>query len=253
MRRLEDKVIIVAGGGGIGSELARRYALEGAKVVLGDLNAESAREVADAIKTNGGEAIGRELDGADERSAAALVAEVCDKYGGLDGIHINFASFADGALDAGVDLPLEIYDECMRVNARGSLICSRVAIPALKARGGGALVYTSSGSAWEPMPIRVGYAMSKSATHALMRIVATRHGPDNIRANVIAPGVIVHPRLESQADDSFKAWAYSHTPIKARLGRPSDIAGMGALLLSDDGSYVTGQVISVDGGWSMRQ
>jgi NAD(P)-dependent dehydrogenase (short-subunit alcohol dehydrogenase family) len=125
-------------------------------------------------------------------------------------------------------------------------------LPHLIERGGGSILYTSSGAAHSPERVRVPYSMSKAAIHALARIVATRHGPDNIRANVIAPGVIIHKQNEEIAPEWFIKWAYDRIPLKARLGRAEDISAMAALLMSDEGAFVTGQVISVDGGATMR-
>jgi NAD(P)-dependent dehydrogenase (short-subunit alcohol dehydrogenase family) len=256
MNRLEGKSILVAGGGGIGAELARRYAQEGAGVVLGDLDLDGARGVAEEIERSGGRARAVRLDGADEDSVAAAVALCCEAYGGLDGLHANFASFADGAPDVGaLDLRLEDYDETMRVNARGYLLCTRQALRALIARGGGSILYTSSGAAHLGEPTRVAYAMSKAAGHALMRHVAARYGRDGVRANCIAPGVIVHERMKTALGPDFTAlaeWALAIAQLKSRPGHPDDIAAMSALLMSDEGSFVTGQVISVDGGATMR-
>jgi NAD(P)-dependent dehydrogenase (short-subunit alcohol dehydrogenase family) len=253
MNRLEGKVILVAGGGGIGSELARRYAGEGAAVVLGDLDPNSAEQVAKDIIASGGQAISTRLDGGEEASIAAAVDLACYTFGGLDGLHANFASFADGRLNVGVlDLPLEVYDEMMRVNARGFLICTQRVLPAMIARGGGSIIYTSSGAAHSPGDTRVAYSMSKVAGHALMRHVATRYGREGIRANVIAPGVIMHPQLAASVGPDFEKQATKRTAIKARLGRTDDIAALGALLMSDEGSFITGQVVSVDGGATMR-
>lgn len=250
--RLKGKVIVVAGGGGIGDGLARYYAGEGASVVLGDLNGDAAQTVAAAIVADGGQAVGTALDGADEGSVEAIVALATASYGGLDGFHANFASLLDGASNANaVQLPLDVYDEVMRVNARGFLLCTRHAVPAMIARGKGAIVYTSSGAAHMPEVVRAAYAMSKAAGHALMRHVATTFGGQGIRANVIAPGVIRHARFDAVMDPATVEAMAKRIPI-GRLGEAADIAALGALLMSDEGSFITGQVLSVDGGGSMR-
>lgn len=251
--RLKDKVIIVAGAGGIGNELARRYASEGASVLLGDIDGAAAKAAAEEITSAGDTAISVELDGADDESIGAAVALAVSTFGGLDGFHANFASFKDGESGADIlGLPMDIYDEVMRVNARGFVLCTRHALPHMLARGGGAMVYTSSGASYMGEPVRLAYGMSKVSIHALMRHVARRFGPEGIRANVIAPGVISHPRFQAvippEMQEAFKEGAL----IKSRLGSPTDIAAMGALLMSDEGSFITGQVISVDGGTIMR-
>jgi NAD(P)-dependent dehydrogenase (short-subunit alcohol dehydrogenase family) len=253
LARLSNKTILVAGAGGIGGELARRYAAEGANVVLGDAKTQAAEEALAGLEECSGRVLATRLDGSNELSIREAVDLACAEFGGLDGLHANFASFADGLLQVGaLDLPLDVYDEVMRVNARGFLICTQAALPRLLARGGGSIVYTSSGAAHASSAVRAAYAMSKAAVHALMRVVATRHGPDNIRANAVAPGVILHEALADATGEEFRKWALSRTPIKARLGKPADVAAISALLMSDEGSYITGQVISVDGGSTMR-
>jgi NAD(P)-dependent dehydrogenase (short-subunit alcohol dehydrogenase family) len=249
---LAGKVIVVAGAGGIGDALARRYAAEGARVVVGDLNAEHATELARDIDPSGEQVIGVRLDGADDDSVAEIVGLATSTFGALNGFHANFASFADVMSPAGVDLPLELYDEVMRVNARGFLLCSRHAIPAMIEQGGGSIVYTSSDVAHTGNYVRVGYAMSKAAIHALMRLVATRYGRNGIRANAITPGLIEHAALDAAFSPKAKEAARNQAALKNRYGSPEDIAAMGAFLLSDDGGFVTGQVIAVDGGVTMR-
>ena len=249
--RLDGKVIVVAGAGGIGDALATRYAAESALVVIGDLDSEHASELAARLDPTGERVVGTALDGADEDSVAALVALAMSKFGAVNGFHANYANFADGLSTAGVDLPLEDFDQVMKVNARGYFLCSRHAVPAMISSGGGSMVYTSSAQAHTPSPVRVAYAMSKAAVHALMRTVASRYGIKGVRANAITPGLILHdnlPELPEVLTTSAKAMA----AIKHRLGTPEDIAAMGAFLMSDDAAYVTGQVIAVDGGVTMR-
>lgn len=125
-RKLEGKVILVAGAGGIGGGLAERYAAEGARVVLGDIDRAAAEQVAAKISAVGHDAIAIMLDGADEASAAAAVATCKDVFGGLDGLHANFANFADSPGERGIlELPLEIFDETQRINVRGFYLCTR--------------------------------------------------------------------------------------------------------------------------------
>ncbi|MET0250584.1 MAG: SDR family NAD(P)-dependent oxidoreductase [Novosphingobium sp.] len=253
MRRLEGKVIVVAGAGGIGDELARRYAAEGAAVVLGDRDPAAAEAAAAQIAASGGTAVATALDGADDESVRALVALAVSRFGGLDGFHANYASFADGQSGADiVGLPLAAFDEVMDTNARGFVLCTRHAVPAMLERGGGSIVYTTSGAAFIGEPVRAAYAMSKVAVHALVRHVARRFGPQGIRANAIAPGVIAHARFDAVMPADVVETMLARIPV-GRLGRPQDIAAMGALLMADEGSFITGQVLSVDGGASMRQ
>jgi NAD(P)-dependent dehydrogenase (short-subunit alcohol dehydrogenase family) len=250
---LVGKVILVAGAGGIGSGLARRYAAEGARVVLGDLNLDAAREVIGEIQREKGDATAVHLDGADEKSVSTAIEACRSTYGGLDGLHANFAYLGDNNPELGIlELPLEVFDETQRVNARGFYLCTKAALPLIIERGGGSIVYTSSAAGNAKTPASVAYAMSKAAGQALMRHVATRFGPQGVRANTIAPALTLHSRIEALVPAQMIDWARAAAVIKSRVGRPDDIAAMGALLLSDDGSYITGQVISIDGGTTMR-
>ena len=251
-RKLEGKVILVAGAGGIGGGLAERYAAEGARVVLGDINKAAADRVAAKISAAGHEAIAIALDGADEASAAAAVATCRDAFGGLDGLHANFANFADSPGERGIlELPLEVFDETQRINVRGFYLCTRAALPLILEQGSGSILYTSSIAAYHAGPSQVAYAVSKAAGHALMRHVASRYGPQGIRANSIAPGFIIHEGL-GELDPQLLEWGKAGAAIKSRLGQTDDIAAMSALLMSDQGSYITGQVICIDGGTTMR-
>lgn len=251
--RLRGKTILVAGGGGIGAGLARRFAAEGANVVLGDMALQEAEDVVQGIVSAGGSAVATRLDGAHEESASRAVALACERYGGLDGIHVNFANFIEQDDTVGVlELPMADFDETMRVNLRGYVVCTRAAVPALLSRGGGSVIYTSSPAACKGEPIRLAYAVAKAGVEALMRHVANRYGQRGIRANCIAPGTTIHEKVEAQLDDATKEWLRDMAIVKSRFGRPDDIAAMAALLMSDEGSYITGQVIGVDGGVVMR-
>lgn len=251
MRRLEGKVLLVVGGGSIGGGIARRFAEEGASVVLGDVDEEGSAEILADIHAKGGTAIATRLDGADEESIRAAVVLACETYGGLDGMHANFASFADWSLDqTAIDIPLETYDKVMHVNARGYLLCTRAVLPKILERGGGSIVYTTSAAAHIGEIGRVAYGMSKAALGALMRHVATRFGPEGVRCNCIAPGNVPGDKWSDEVR-AAQAPSADFRHIK-RPGRPLDIAAMSALLMSDEGSFVTAQILNVDGGRTMR-
>lgn len=253
MTRLEGKAILVAGAGAIGGELAHRYATEGASVVLGDLDLDHAMAIVDRIVAAGGQGVAVRLDGTDEASIEAAVAQSRSSFGGLDGLHLNFAAFEDNSVDDGViELDLDVFDRLMQVNVRGFFLCTRLALPVMIERGGGSIVYTSSIAAYIAGRQRVAYAMSKSAVLALMRHVATRHGPDGIRANAIAPGFTERPGQPEIFTPAIVAGAKSVQRLKARIGHPGDIAAMSALLMSDEGAFITGQTIAIDGGVTVR-
>jgi NAD(P)-dependent dehydrogenase (short-subunit alcohol dehydrogenase family) len=253
MQRLIDKVAVIAGGGsGIGAATAERLAMEGATVVIGDLDGDNAIALAQRIQARGQRALGVQCDISDDASVAALVAAALDTFGGIDLMHANAADMGAIMHDTTVlDVPLEIFDRTIAVNLRGYLLCTRHALPALLQRGGGAIVYTSSAAAFMGEPQRVCYGISKSGIHALMRHVASAWGKQGIRANVVAPGLILTESIRTQAPAQFKADVLERGR-SPRLGEPADIAATVAFLASEDGEWINGQVISVDGGVSMR-
>jgi NAD(P)-dependent dehydrogenase (short-subunit alcohol dehydrogenase family) len=252
MQRLENKVIVIAGGGtGIGAATAQRLASEGARVVIGDLSRERAQAVAARIRDAGGEALGLPFDVTDEPTVAALMGAAVTHFGGLDGLQINVADLAIHRRDGDVlELELEVFDRVTAVSLRGHLLCTRHALPHLLARGGGALVYTTSAAAFIGEPKRVSYAMAKSGIHALMRHVASRWGKEGIRANAIAPGMV---RTEANALAPAERFERALRGTRSRrLGKPEDIAAVTAMLLSHEGEWINGQTWSIDGGATIR-
>lgn len=255
MRGLEGKVAVVAGGGsGIGAATAVRLAEEGASVGVGDIVATNAEVVAASIRADGGRATAIEFDMADDRSVASLVAAAVDEFGGLDLMHANAADLSADVImrdtDA-VDVELDVFDRTIAVNLRGYLLCTRHAIPEMLRRGGGVLVYTSSAAGHVGEPERPSYAVSKSGINALMRHVSSRFGRQGVRANCVAPGLILTQTIRDNTDATFLEFALG-LGRSPRLGEPEDIAAAVAFLMSDDAGWITGQVVSVDGGSTVR-
>ena len=255
MRGLADKVVVIAGGGsGIGAATAVRLGEEGAQVVVGDLDADNAESVAAGIRAAGGRAVSSHFDISVDESVGALMSAAVDEFGGVDFLHANAADMTEAAIlsdtDA-VDVGLAVFDRTIAVNLRGFLLCTRHAIPRMLERGGGAIVYTSSATAHVGEPERPSYAMSKSGINALMRHVSARWGREGIRANCVAPGMVLSQTLLEHSDEAFRDFALGLGRVD-RLGEPDDIAAAVAFLMSDDAGWITAQVLSVDGGSTVR-
>jgi NAD(P)-dependent dehydrogenase (short-subunit alcohol dehydrogenase family) len=249
--RLKDKAVIVIGSAtGIGAATVRRLAAEGARVCAADINLAGAESLAGEVAATGAECFAVELDITDEASVDHAVDYTVERFGGLDGAHVNAADlrviFDDS--DALAE-DLAVFDRTMEVNLRGHLLCTRAVLPHLLARGAGAIVYTSSGAADAGEPTRPAYAMSKSGLHALMRHVSSRWGRDGITANCIAPGFVFTPEMQASGQVPQELLDGMLSRMRSpRLGRVGDIAGVVAMLLSEDGRWITGQAFHVNGG-----
>jgi len=248
---LMNRVAIVTGAAsGIGRATASALAEAGAAVVVADLNLDGAEEVAESIRAAGYEAAGQLVDVADEDSIAAMVAAAVQRFGGLDILHNNAAASSaeivgrDGQI---TELDVEIWDLSMQVNLRGPMLGCKHAIPRMLERGGGSIIQTSSASGLRGDLLRAAYGSSKAGLDSLTRYVATQYGKRGIRCNSIAPGVISTPALEANIPAEALD-AYLRSTLTPRLGRPEDIASAVVFLASDQASFITGQVISVDGG-----
>lgn len=251
MRGLTGKIAVVAGGGrGIGAATARRLAEEGASVVIGDIMDEWAKATATSIRDAGGKAIGVQLDGTSEASQAAIVSSALSEFGGLDIFHSNLAGGTEGDVDA-LNCSLEVLDKSFAINTRSHFIATQAALPALLERGGGAMIYTSSGAASAGAAWQVAYPMTKNAIHALARHVAQKWGKQGIRANVICPGLVLTEAAEAHLTDAYREAGLKAIP-HTRLGKPEDIAAAVTFLASEDGEWVNGQVWHVNGGTLKR-
>jgi NAD(P)-dependent dehydrogenase (short-subunit alcohol dehydrogenase family) len=251
MDRLKGKVAVVVGGGnGIGAASSRRLATEGAYVAVADIDATAAERVSDEI---GDAAIAVTCDIADEGSVRRLFDTVSSAFGGVDLLHNVAADLSAETLGRDTDLleiDLEVWDRTMYVDVRGYVLTMRQAIPSMLERGGGSIVNTSSGAAFVGERGRPAYGAAKAAINAVSRHVANRWGRQGIRCNVVAPGLILTDTAANSMSELL-AKRESRNP-SGRLGEPDDIAAAVAYLLSSDAGFVNGQVISVDGGVTMR-
>jgi NAD(P)-dependent dehydrogenase (short-subunit alcohol dehydrogenase family) len=259
MRGLDGKTIVVCAAGtgasrlgaSIGSVTARRLAAEGARVVVGDIDVVAAQRTVELIRAAGGSAIEQAYDAGSDEQTRMLMERAVEEYGGLDGVHFNAtdpeATDQDGDYDV-TTVPLELWHRVVDVGLLGFALAARHAIPYLLERGRGAVVGTSSGAAYVGQETRVSYACAKAGMGAVVRHIASRFGPRGIRANTVSPGFVPSPAM--LADERLQHLA-TH-PRSPRFGRPDDIAAMVAFLMSDDGEWIQGQSIGVDGGAVMR-
>ncbi|MBU6268603.1 MAG: SDR family oxidoreductase [Sphingomonadales bacterium] len=251
MRGLTGKVGIIAGGArGIGAATARRLAQEGAQVVIGDMLVDLAREVAADIVAQGGKAIAVALDGTDAESQAAIIKAACDTFGGLDFYHSNLAGGTEGDIDA-LNCPVDVLEKSFSINTKSHFLATQAALPVMLERGGGAMIYTSSGAAAGGAAWQVAYPMTKNAIHPLVRHVAQKWGKQGIRANGVCPGVVLTEAVAQHLTEDFQTQALKSVP-HTRLGKADDIAAAVAFLASEDGEWVNGQVWHVNGGTIKR-
>lgn len=273
MRGLKDATAIVTGGSsGIGKATTERLAEEGANVVIADVDEERGRSVADTIKEAGGEAAFVRTDVSSSDDVARLVEDTRSTYGGLD-IAVN---------NAGILTPMVAIDEIeeadweriMAINLEGVWNCLRHEIPAMQASGG-AIVNVASVSGLVGMPTLSGYAATKHGVVGLTRSAALEYAPEDIRINAVAPGP-TETSISPQGEDNRGEWVMDLLPDDAtqgkgvsgrilnwlsggtidlmartpmeRIAQPEEIASAIVFLASSEASYVTGQVLPVDGG-----
>jgi len=249
MSRLENKVAIVTGAAqGIGEAYARAIAAEGAAVVVADLNEEAGQGVAAKIVADGGRAIFVRCDVSDADSANAMATRVVEELGGIDLLVNNAAIYGDMAFDLLITVDWDYYKKFMSVNLDGALVVTRAVWPHMQARGGGAIVNQSSTAAWLYSGF---YGLAKVGINGLTQQLAHELGGMGIRVNAIAPGPVDTEATRKQAGDAAKDIVKNQLAIK-RMGQPEDMVGACLYLLSDEASWVTGQILAVDGGQVFR-
>jgi NAD(P)-dependent dehydrogenase (short-subunit alcohol dehydrogenase family) len=257
MGKLDGRVAVVTGatlrddGLNIGGATGIALAAAGASVVVADIDAAGAERLARHIGELGGRAIARPLDVTLEDSVRDLLQVAVDEFGGLDVLHNNVgAASPDDQVVATLDA--DVWDATIATNARSTMFGCKHAIPLMVERGGGSIVNTTSGSGANGDMTRVAYGSAKAAVSMLTKYVATQYGKQGVRCNAVLPGLVLSTQARSHVSADVLDMYLRYTLVP-RLGEPEDIAHAVAFLASDDASFITGQVIAVDGGLTAQR
>ena len=248
MDRLKDKVAIVTGStSGIGIGIARLFAAEGAKVVICGRRQEKGQAVVDEIAKDGGEAYYHFMDITDTDSIDKLMADTVEKYGKIDVLVNNAANVGlkDGRVD---ELTIEMWDAVFNSDMRGTFYTTKCVLPYMtKNEAGGSIINIGSMASCGGDLGSTAYACAKAGVDMLTKSTALQYGKQNIRCNCVRPGLIVTPQNEAHVPQALKDIFLSNIMVN-RYGCPEDIGHMCVYLASDESSYVSGQVVNVDGG-----
>src|SRR5581483_10385572 len=250
---LDGKVALVTGAGsGIGQAAAVALAAAGAAIVVNDLDGAALDPTLAAIESAGGAAAPAPGDVRSRADVLAAVETAHERFGGLD---VVLANAAVSIYEPFEHLTEDVIDLILDTDLKGALLCAQLAIPELKRRGGGSIVFVSSVQAYVTLPGCVPYAAAKAGLVAAARALAPEVGRDGIRVNAIAPGTIDTPMLRRdlggmnrQEADRFLEDVADANAL-GRIGTPQEVADVLVFLASDASRYVTGTTIVVDGGY----
>lgn len=246
MKRFEDKVVLITGAAsGIGLAAARRFAAEGAQLVLGDINDEALASAREEIVAEGGRAVSRPTDVGVWEDVEALTQLAPEHFGGLD---VVFNNAAIGLLAKTPEIKPEEWLRVFEVDVHSVFYGCRAAIPLLRERGGGAIVNTASISGLAGDYGLSAYNAAKGAVVNYTKASAIEHARENIRINAVCPGPIETPLANSMIKHRNVVDEMSRAVPMGRPGRPEEVAAAATFLASDDASFMTGTMLVVDGG-----
>ncbi len=248
--RLKDKVAIITGAGlGMGRAGSVLFAREGASVLIFDLNEKAARETEDIIKSEGGKCAVFVGDVSKEADVKAGVEEAVKQFGKLDILYANAGVLWKDRDKSVIETTEENWDIVQAINLKGAFFLTKHGIPYLQKAGGGSIILVGSISALVGFTLaQDSYTCAKGALISLAKSLAVQFGPDNIRCNIIHPGMVDTPLQEPYLTPEKKKAIGDSLPLK-RLGKPEDIAYTALFLASDESSWMTGSELIVDGGF----
>ncbi|MFI6169578.1 SDR family oxidoreductase [Nocardia sp. NPDC051052] len=248
MARFAGRSVIVTGAAqGIGAAYAAALAAEGAKVVVADKNTEGGQATVAKINADGGTALFGQVDVSEPESASALAELTVAEFGGIDHLVNNAAIYGEMKLNLLLTVPWDYYKKFMSVNMDGALTMTRAVWPHMR-KAGGSIVNQSSTAAWTYASF---YGLAKVGINGLTQQLAFELGGSNIRINAIAPGPIDTDATKAVTPPAIVEDMVNRLPLK-RMGTPADLVGACLYLLSDEASWVTGQIFNVDGGQVFR-
>ncbi len=247
--RLKDKVAIVTGGGaGIGEAVSLKYAEEGARVVVAEINPERGNKTLQAITKQGGQGLFVPTDVSSEDQVKALVKTAIDHYGRIDILVNNAAILISHGDGRAHELTNEVWDRTINTNLRGYWLCAKYTIPHMISQGKGCIIFVASRTGIRGFAGLAAYSASKGGVFALMRSMAADYARDGIRVNAIVPGTMDTPMNAEEFADPEARNRYIPRIPAGRLGMGTDIAGMATFLATDEASFCIGGVYMVDGG-----